>query len=131
MVMQAVFEKRLKDMAMAVPLMCCAADMLRVLSRKQVVVVGERTSEDFENMLAAAHAVYDPNRTVIHIDPNNKDEMEFWEVNNSNVALMAKNNFAVNKVVALVCQNFTCSPSVTDHSSLKALLSKKPSSSFT
>ncbi|KAG5055847.1 hypothetical protein JHK85_008357 [Glycine max] len=102
----AVFEKRLKDMAMAVPLMCCAADMLRVLSRKQVVV-------------------------VIHIDPNNKDEMEFWEVNNSNVALMAKNNFAVNKVVALVCQNFTCSPSVTDHSSLKALLSKKPSSSFT
>lgn len=65
MVMQAVFERRLKDMAMAVPLMCCAADMLRVLSRKQVVVVGERTSEDFENMLAAAHAVYDPNRTVI------------------------------------------------------------------
>ena len=65
MVMQAVFEKRLKDMAMAVPLMCCAADMLRVLSRKQVVVVGERTSEDFESMLAAAHAVYDPNRTVI------------------------------------------------------------------
>jgi len=62
--MQAVFEKRLKDMAMAVPLMCCAADMLRVPSRKQVVVVGGRTSEEFENMLTAAHALYDPNRTV-------------------------------------------------------------------
>ncbi|KAG4913673.1 hypothetical protein JHK84_054129 [Glycine max] len=97
----AVFERRLKDMAMAVPLMCCAADMLHVPSRKQVVVVGERTSGDFENMLAAAHALYDPNRTVIHIDPNNKEEMGFWEVNNSNVALMAKNNFAVDKVVAL------------------------------
>ena len=118
-------------MAMAVPLMCCAADMLHVPSRKQVVVVGERTSGDFENMLAAAHALYDPNRTVIHIDPNNKEEMGFWEVNNSNVALMAKNNFAVDKVVALVCQNFTCSPPVTDHSSLESLLSKKPSSSLT
>lgn len=64
MVVQAVFENRLKDMAMAVPLMCCAADMLRVPSRKQVVLVGERSSEEFESMLAAAHALYDPNRTV-------------------------------------------------------------------
>ncbi|WVZ05300.1 hypothetical protein V8G54_018646 [Vigna mungo] len=128
MAMQAVFEKRLKDMAMAVPLMCCAADMLRVPSRKQVVVVGGRTSEEFENMLAAAHALYDPNRTVIHIDPSNKEEMEFWEVNNNNVSLMAKNNYDVHKVVALVCQNFTCSPPLTDPSSLEAVLSKKPSS---
>ncbi|KAK7337411.1 hypothetical protein VNO77_17983 [Canavalia gladiata] len=127
----AVFEKRLKDMAMAVPLMCCAADMLHVPFRKQVVVVGERTSEEFESMLEAAHAFYDPNRTVIHIDPNSKEEMEFWEVNNSNIALMAKNNYSVNKVVALVCQNFTCSPPVTDHSSLEALCSQKPSSSST
>lgn len=124
----AVFEKRLKDTAMAVPLMCCAADMLRVPSRKQVVLVGERTSEEFESMLGAAHALYDPNRTVIHIDPNNKEEMDFWEVNNSNIALMAKNNYSGSKVVALVCQNFTCSAPVTDHSSLEALLSQKPSS---
>lgn len=55
--------------------------------------------------------------------------MEFWEVNNSNIALMAKNNYAVNKVVALVCQNFTCSAPVTDHLSLEALLSQKSSSS--
>ncbi|QHN95666.1 spermatogenesis-associated protein 20-like [Arachis ipaensis] len=75
----AVFEKRLKALPMAVPLMCCAADMLRVPSRKQVVVVGERNSEKFERMLAAAHASYDPNKTVLHIDPNNKEEMEFWE----------------------------------------------------
>ncbi|XP_052118810.1 uncharacterized protein LOC107492509 isoform X2 [Arachis duranensis] len=127
----AVFEKRLKALPMAVPLMCCAADMLRVPSRKQVVVVGERNSEEFERMLAAAHASYDPNKTVLHIDPNNKEEMEFWEQNNSNIALMAKNNHAANKAVALVCQNFTCSPPVTDQSSLDALLSKKSSSSST
>lgn len=63
MVMQAVFETRLKDTAMAVPLMCCAADMLFVPSRKQVVLVGQPSLE-FENMLAAAHASYDPNTTV-------------------------------------------------------------------
>lgn len=61
---QAVFETRLKDMAMAVPLMCCAADMLSVPSRKQVVLVGRKPSLEFEGMLASAHAAYDPNKTV-------------------------------------------------------------------
>ncbi|MBA0686152.1 hypothetical protein Goari_013768, partial [Gossypium aridum] len=106
----AVFESRLKEMAMAVPLMCCAADMLSIPSRKQVVLVGHKPSEEFENMLAAAHASYDPNKTVIHIDPTNTAEMEFWETNNNKVALMARNNFAADKVVALVCQSFSCRP---------------------
>ncbi|GAV83367.1 DUF255 domain-containing protein [Cephalotus follicularis] len=124
----AVFESRLKEMAMAVPLMCCAADMFYDPSRKQVVLVGHKPSKEFESMLTAVHASYDPNKTVIHIDPDNKEEMEFWERNNSNVALMAKSNFAVDKVVALVCQNFTCSPPVTDSESLQALLSRESSS---
>lgn len=51
-------------MAMAVPLMCCAADMLAVPSRRQVVLVGHKPSSEFENMLVAAHALYDPNKTV-------------------------------------------------------------------
>lgn len=67
---QAVFETRLKDMAMAVPLMCCAADLISVPSRKQVVLVGHRESSEFDNMLAAAHALYDPNRTVSNTDFN-------------------------------------------------------------
>lgn len=124
----AVFETRLKDMAMAVPLMCCAADMFSVPSRKQVVLVGHKPSLEFDNMLAAAHATYDPNNTVIHIDPTNNEEMEIWEDNNSKIALMARNSFSPDKVVALVCQNFTCSPPVSDPKSLEALLSKKPSS---
>ncbi|PON96626.1 Spermatogenesis-associated protein [Trema orientale] len=125
----AVFETRLKDMAMAVPLMCCAADMLSAPSRKQVVLVGHKPSLEFEDILAAAHAQYDPNKTVIHIDPSNAEEMQFWEENNSNVALMAKNNSAADKVVALVCQNFTCSAPVTDPRSLEALLYQESSSS--
>ena len=49
---------------MAVPLMCCAADMLSIPSRKQIVLIGHKPSEEFEEMVAAAHALYDPNRTV-------------------------------------------------------------------
>lgn len=51
-------------MAVAVPLMCCAADMISVPSRKQVVLVGSKSSPELNNMLSAAHSVYDPNKTV-------------------------------------------------------------------
>uniref|UniRef100_A0A7N0ZW39 Spermatogenesis-associated protein 20-like TRX domain-containing protein n=2 Tax=Kalanchoe fedtschenkoi TaxID=63787 RepID=A0A7N0ZW39_KALFE len=121
----AVFETRLKDAAVAVPLMCCAADMLFVPSHKQIVLVGQKTSRDFSTMLAEVHATFEPNKTVIHVDPTNTEDMDFWESNSSNVALMAKNNYAPEKTVALVCQNFTCSPPVCDAESLRALLSKK------
>ena len=49
---------------MAMPLMCCGADMHCVPSRKQVVVVGDKASEEFDKMLAAAHSSYNPNKTV-------------------------------------------------------------------
>ncbi|KAH0908333.1 hypothetical protein HID58_031654 [Brassica napus] len=120
----AVFELRLKELSVAVPLMCCAADMISVPSRKQVVLVGSKSSAELNNMLCAAHSVYDPNKTVIHIDPWSSDEMEFWEEHNSNVAEMAKRNRDSDKVVALVCQHFTCTPPVSDSSSLTRLLSK-------
>lgn len=125
-----VFRTRLTDTGMAMPLMCCAADMLYVPSRKQVVLVGcNKSSDEFRNMLAASHDSYNPNKTVIHIDPTNAEEMRFWEEHNSNIALMAKNNYAPDKVVALICQNFTCSPPITDPLSLKSLLAKRPHSS--
>lgn len=63
-VLQAVFEKRLEGTAIALPLMCLAADMLAAPSRKQVVIVGPKGCNDFEDLIAAAHAAYDPNKTV-------------------------------------------------------------------
>lgn len=38
--------------------------MLSVPSRKQVVLVGEKGSAEFHDMVAAAFSSYDPNRTV-------------------------------------------------------------------
>ncbi|KAL9247185.1 hypothetical protein vseg_020642 [Gypsophila vaccaria] len=121
----ANFEKRLKDMGMAVPLMCCAADMLTIPSRKQVVLVGNKASIQFDHMLAAAHATYDPNRTVIHIDPSDPEDTKFWETNNNKIMRMAKGGNSEDKVVALVCQNFTCKPPISNPDSLRALLSNK------
>ncbi|KAI7747682.1 hypothetical protein M8C21_029020, partial [Ambrosia artemisiifolia] len=89
---QAVFEKRLKEAPVAVPLMCCAADMLAVPSKKQVVLVGMKSSPQMEHMLVSVHASYDPNKIVIHIDPSDEDEMGFWKEKNPNVAAMAKSN---------------------------------------
>jgi hypothetical protein len=62
--LQAVFETRLRELSIALPLMCCAADMLYVPSRKQVVLVGQKGSAEFQDMVAAAFSTYDPNRTV-------------------------------------------------------------------
>ncbi|XP_074268347.1 uncharacterized protein LOC141591786 [Silene latifolia] len=121
----ANFEKRLKDMGMAIPLMCCAADMLTIPSRKQVVLVGSKTSEQFSKMLAASHATYDPNKTVIHIDPSDPEDSRFWETNNEKIMRMARGVYSEDKVVALVCQNFTCKPPISDPASLKALLLNK------
>lgn len=61
---------------------------------------------------------------MIHIDPADAEEIGFWEANNEKIALMAKHNFAPDKVIALVCQNFTCSPPVDDPDALEALLDK-------
>lgn len=62
---------------------------------------------------------------MIHVDPSDMEEIDFWEANNDDIAIIAKNSFAVDRVVALVCQNFTCSSPVTDPVSLEALLSSK------
>lgn len=52
--------------------------------------------------------------------------MDFWEAYNADIALMGKNSSSSEKVVALVCQNFTCSSPVTSPDDLEALLVEKP-----
>ncbi|KAG8054039.1 hypothetical protein GUJ93_ZPchr0001g30377 [Zizania palustris] len=122
--MRAVFQTRLRELSIALPLMCCAADMLTVPSRKQVVLVGNKESPEFHDMVVAAFSTYDPNRTVIQIDPRNMEEMGFWESNNPNVAQMARSSSPEKPAVAHVCQDFKCSPPVTSPDALRELLNK-------
>uniref|UniRef100_A0A0E0N7B9 Spermatogenesis-associated protein 20-like TRX domain-containing protein n=1 Tax=Oryza rufipogon TaxID=4529 RepID=A0A0E0N7B9_ORYRU len=120
----AVFQTRLRELGIALPLMCCAADMLSVPSRKQVVLVGNKESTEFRDMVAAAFSTYDPNRTVIQIDPRNTEEMGFWESNNAIIAQMARSSPPEKPAVAHVCQDFKCSPPVTSADALRVLLNK-------
>ncbi|TVU34686.1 hypothetical protein EJB05_16531 [Eragrostis curvula] len=120
----AVFETRLRQLSIALPLMCCAADMLYIPSRKQVVLVGQKGSAEFQDMVAAAFSTYDPNRTVIQIDPKDTKEMEFWESNSANIAQMARSSPTEKLAVAHVCQDFKCSPPVTSPGALQELLNR-------
>ncbi|XP_078158629.1 catalytics isoform X2 [Carex rostrata] len=121
----AVFETRLSEQSVAVPLMCCAADMLSVPSRKQIVLVGDKEAPQYKEMLATAFASYDPNRTVIQIDPKNAEAMDFWEKTNQNIAQMACGGPPDVPAAAHVCQNFKCSPIVTSSDGLENILNKK------
>jgi len=121
----AVFEARIKDQAMAVPLMCCAADLLVVPSRKQVVIVGPKSTPNFESLVVASHAPYDPDKTIIQIDPSNKEDTEFWQVHNPTIFSMAQKS-PEGKAVAHVCQNFMCSPPISDPVTLEQLLRQPP-----
>ncbi|XP_078444935.1 catalytics isoform X2 [Wolffia australiana] len=121
--LMAVFEDRLKERSIALPLMCCAADMLAVSSQKQVVIAGSNASAEFQDMISTIFSSYDPNRRVIQIDPNNKEEMEFWEEVNSSIAAMAKSSLLVHRpVVAHVCENFVCRAPVSSPQALHDLL---------
>lgn len=120
----AVFEKRFTDQTIAIPLMCCAADMFAVPSRRQVVLVGRKSSREFKDMISIVHSSYDPLRTVIQIDPENEDDMKFWESNNRNIFNMAKGSPHDKVAVAHVCQNFMCTAPVADPAALRSLLSK-------
>jgi len=59
----------MKEVAMAVPLLCCAVDVLNVPSKRQVVVAGPRYAPDTDALLAASHATFDPDKvvSVVHL----------------------------------------------------------------
>jgi hypothetical protein len=53
-----------KEVAMAVPLLCCAFDLYNLPSKRQVIVAGTRNSSDAEALMTACHANFDPDKAV-------------------------------------------------------------------
>lgn len=62
---QAVFEGRIKDVALAVPLLCCAFDTFRTASKRQIIIAGGKDAADTQKLVAVCHSFYDPDKTVI------------------------------------------------------------------
>ncbi|MCO5588488.1 hypothetical protein L7F22_042445 [Adiantum nelumboides] len=121
----AVFESRIKELPVAVPLMCCAADLLGVPSKRQIVIAGQKQSPEFQELLNASHGLYDPYKIVIPIDPGDIEDQEFWQKLNPAVLSMAQNT-PTGRAVAYVCQNFTCHAPVDSPSKLVDLLKSPP-----
>lgn len=117
----AVFETRMKELSVAVPLMCCAADLLGVPSKRQIVIAGPKQSSEFQALLNTCHMLYDPDKVIIPIDPSDPDDDEFWQVHNPAVLAMARSG-PIGNAVAYVCQNFTCQAPVDNPTSLSELL---------
>jgi hypothetical protein len=54
----------MKELPVAIPMMCCAADLLGTHPKRQIVLVGHRESPKFQALIDACHALYDPDRVV-------------------------------------------------------------------
>lgn len=120
----AVFETRMRELPVAVPLMCCAADLLGVSSKRQIVIAGPKQSSEFQGLLNACHMFYDPDKVIIPIDPSDPDDREFWQVHNPTVLAMARSGPAGN-ALAYVCQNFTCLAPVNNPNRLTEVLQQQ------
>ncbi|XP_024370757.1 uncharacterized protein [Physcomitrium patens] len=117
----AVYEQRVKEVAMAVPLLCCAFDSFSVAAKRQIIIAGVRNSPDTDALMTACHAPFDPDRNVILIDESNPEERDFWQSVNSTALAMAR-KAQDGRALAYVCQNFTCQAPTGDHVALEQLL---------
>ena len=59
---------------------------------------------------------------VIQIDPNNEEEMKFWEEVNPSIAAMGKSSLLQQTTLAHVCENFVCRAPVASSQVLRSLL---------
>ncbi|XP_002994074.2 spermatogenesis-associated protein 20 isoform X2 [Selaginella moellendorffii] len=123
----AVFEGKVKELAMAVPLMCCAYDVLAVPSKRQILVAGAKTSGEFDALVTTSHLFFDPDSTIIQIDPELPSDVEFWQAKNPMLLAMAQGKAPKSKAVAFVCQDFKCYAPVSDAAALERLLNKNKS----
>ncbi|CAM6089523.1 unnamed protein product [Calypogeia fissa] len=122
----SVFEPRVREVAMAVPLMCCAFDLFAGPSKRQIVIAGVKQAPDTEALVNAAYSTYDPDKIILQIDETNAQDREFWQKHNPNALAMARKS-REGKAVAYVCQNFACLAPIEDPKALEQTLRQAPS----
>jgi len=81
---------------------------------KEIVLVGERDDQATQNLLTSIHSLYLPNKTLRVVEPGKPLEK-------ISPLLQGKKPLD-GKPTVYVCQNFTCSPPVTEWEELKGLL---------
>ncbi len=102
-----LFASRLQKFPQAMPFMLCALDF-QLQEPKRVVIAGQNDSKKFQELLRAAHSVYQPNKII--------------SGNTGAVEEFAKTLPAKNEATTYFCTGNSCQPPTGEVSRLKELL---------
>eukprot|EP00889_Picochlorum_renovo_P006708 jgi/Picre1/33738/NNA_001217.t1 len=116
---------RLEQIPLAMPQMCMAA-YENEIPHTQVILIGQAGQPDYDALVTTAYSMYIPNKTIIQIDPDNKDTMEFWSNTNPRISRMVERNTKTIPT-ALVCANQTCQKPVHEAPVLESVLHRTSS----
>lgn len=105
-----LFAHRMDKYPQAVPRMLHALDF-SLQEPARVVIVGDRRSAEFRQLLTTTHDVYHPNRVVLS--------------NAGSVEEFARTLRAQEKAVAYVCTGNACQPPTSDAATLKSILTTR------
>ncbi|KAM8836191.1 spermatogenesis-associated protein 20 isoform 1-T1 [Spinachia spinachia] len=111
----AAFSDRLTRVPIALPEMVQAL-MAEHYKLQQIVICGQRDAPDTSSLLAAVHSLFLPHKLLMHTDG---DADGFLRARLPVLSSMSRRGGVA---AAYVCQDFTCSPPVTDPQELRRLL---------
>ena len=103
----ASFGGRLEDQGRAVPLMAAALST-RIAGGQQIVIVGQRDSEDTKAMWIAANTKYRPFAVMTLVDPSHQQALA------AHMPWIADMNMIDNKATVYICRGFACDAPSTD-----------------
>lgn len=119
------FEDRLQQIPISLPQMATAGFLLDRWPLRQVVLLGQVSSQKTSILLDAVHSQLAPDKAVIVIDPSNQECVDFWQRMNPNAAGVVGNLVQDPNCepTVYVCQDFACREPTSDPQKVSLLLS--------
>jgi uncharacterized protein YyaL (SSP411 family) len=102
-----MFAARLQNFPQAVPFMLCALDF-SLQEPKRIVIIGEKDFENFQELVRAAHSVYQPNKIVLG--------------NAGAVEEFARSLPAKDEATVYLCTGNSCQPPTNSAAKVKEML---------
>lgn len=112
----ALFGGRLNEQPQAMPQMLAALD-LHLDKPKQIIIAGQRGTEDTEKMLREAHAHYIPNKIILLADGGAGQQFL-----NQYLPFIETVKMRGGKATAYICENYACKLPTTDLNVMAKLL---------
>ncbi|KAI8794825.1 spermatogenesis-associated protein 20 [Biomphalaria glabrata] len=110
-----VYAERIQKVPMAVPELVSALVFYHS-NRRQIVIVGDKESDDTRELIVTVHRHFLPNKVLLVTDGKTDEFLK------ENLSLMDSFQKLEDKATAYVCQNFTCSLPVNTSEELEKIL---------